>query len=245
MKGFHPKHLPCRVGRRSGTVRAGIPREAVGRLRDGFFVVRARLFPASLTGVVASRRWCQPHSTPERNEPGLSGRGCLGAQAPEKCLPISARHRAWSAPHAWMNRFATTAHTGRGPTETSRLPKRRGNMGLCKVGPAEERAAPELRPTKALARSPQPCAVLRKRTMLVLSRKPGETVALDNVTVTASGVHGSSIRQGFQAPPNVNILRGELAARRVVRPTSTRPKPARTERRIRPAHRDGSARVKN
>lgn len=36
--------------------------------------------------------------------------------------------------------------------------------------------------------------------MLVLSRKPGETVVLVNITVTVLGVHGSSIRLGLQAP---------------------------------------------
>jgi carbon storage regulator len=81
--------------------------------------------------------------------------------------------------------------------------------------------------------------------MLVLSRKPGEKVVLDNITITVLGMQGSNIRLGFEAPASVNIVRGELAARQGVRPTSTRPKAARPQPRRRPVGRNGSARVKD
>jgi len=47
--------------------------------------------------------------------------------------------------------------------------------------------------------------------MLVLSRKPGEKVAVgDNVTLTVVEVKGSQVRLAFDSPPSVRILRGEL-----------------------------------
>jgi carbon storage regulator len=48
--------------------------------------------------------------------------------------------------------------------------------------------------------------------MLVLTRKPGETVILDNkISVTVASVVGNKVRLGFVAPDDVRILRGELA----------------------------------
>jgi carbon storage regulator CsrA len=48
--------------------------------------------------------------------------------------------------------------------------------------------------------------------MLVLSRKPGETIVIGNgITVTVVAVVGSKVRVGIDAPDPVRILRGELA----------------------------------
>jgi carbon storage regulator len=48
--------------------------------------------------------------------------------------------------------------------------------------------------------------------MLVLSRKPGEKIVIDNgITVTILEATGHRVRIGIQAPEDVPILRGELA----------------------------------
>jgi carbon storage regulator len=59
--------------------------------------------------------------------------------------------------------------------------------------------------------------------MLVLSRKPGEKVVLDNITVTVLEVKGNRIRLGFDAPESVDIIRGELADWKEPRPTTATP----------------------
>ena len=47
--------------------------------------------------------------------------------------------------------------------------------------------------------------------MLVLSRKPGERLAIgDQIHVEILGVHGNRVRLGIQAPPGVSVLREEL-----------------------------------
>jgi carbon storage regulator len=47
--------------------------------------------------------------------------------------------------------------------------------------------------------------------VLVLSRKPGETIHLgDHIIVTVLEVKGNHIRLGFEAPASCAILRGEL-----------------------------------
>lgn len=47
--------------------------------------------------------------------------------------------------------------------------------------------------------------------MLVLSRKVGERVVLDNrIVMTVLEVKGKQVRIGFEAPPDVPIWRGEL-----------------------------------
>lgn len=47
--------------------------------------------------------------------------------------------------------------------------------------------------------------------MLVLSRKPGESVVIGgNITVTVVEVRGNRVRLAFDAPHEVCILRGEL-----------------------------------
>jgi carbon storage regulator CsrA len=48
--------------------------------------------------------------------------------------------------------------------------------------------------------------------MLVLSRKPGEKVVIDNaISLTIVEVQGNRVRIGIEAPDHVRILRGELA----------------------------------
>jgi carbon storage regulator len=48
--------------------------------------------------------------------------------------------------------------------------------------------------------------------MLVLTRKPGEMVAIGNhITVTVVGVTGNQVRLGIDAPDQLRILRAELA----------------------------------
>jgi carbon storage regulator len=61
--------------------------------------------------------------------------------------------------------------------------------------------------------------------MLVLSRKPGEKVVIDNITVTVLEVKGNRIRLGVDAPESVDILRGELAVWKEPRPTTATPDP--------------------
>jgi carbon storage regulator len=49
--------------------------------------------------------------------------------------------------------------------------------------------------------------------MLVLNRRPGEKVVLDNgISVTVVEVTGNRVRLAFDAPEQVRILRPELAA---------------------------------
>lgn len=47
--------------------------------------------------------------------------------------------------------------------------------------------------------------------MLVLSRKPGDTIVIDGgITVVVLGCEKGSVRLGFSAPDAVTILRGEV-----------------------------------
>ncbi|WP_046227674.1 carbon storage regulator CsrA [Paenibacillus dauci] len=47
--------------------------------------------------------------------------------------------------------------------------------------------------------------------MLVLSRKKGETIVIqDNIEVTVLSVEGDTIRLGISAPPEINIYRQEI-----------------------------------
>jgi len=49
--------------------------------------------------------------------------------------------------------------------------------------------------------------------MLVLSRKVGEKIIIDgHITVQVVSISGNKIRLGIVAPPEVEILREELAA---------------------------------
>ena len=49
--------------------------------------------------------------------------------------------------------------------------------------------------------------------MLVLSRKEGDRVLVGDAVVVVLGVHGGKVRLGFDAPPNVSILRQEAKDR--------------------------------
>ena len=47
--------------------------------------------------------------------------------------------------------------------------------------------------------------------MLVLTRRVGETLMIgDDITVTVSGVKGSQVRLGVNAPKSVAVHRGEI-----------------------------------
>ena len=47
--------------------------------------------------------------------------------------------------------------------------------------------------------------------MLVLSRKPTETIRIDNnITISILSVKGNVVRVGIEAPTSVRIVRGEL-----------------------------------
>ena len=49
--------------------------------------------------------------------------------------------------------------------------------------------------------------------MLVLSRKPGETILIgDDIEISIVEVRGDTVRIGISAPRNVTILRQELLA---------------------------------
>lgn len=46
--------------------------------------------------------------------------------------------------------------------------------------------------------------------MLVLTRKEGETIVIDDIVITVLKVRGKAISLGIQAPPEKRISRGEL-----------------------------------
>ena len=51
--------------------------------------------------------------------------------------------------------------------------------------------------------------------MLVLSRKPAETIIInDSIRVTVLGIKGNQVRLGIEAPPEVTIDREEIHRRR-------------------------------
>src|SRR5262249_39001818 len=57
-----------------------------------------------------------------------------------------------------------------------------------------------------------PCVKKEKTPMLVLSRKVGERVVIgDRIVVTVLEVKGRQVRLGFEAPPDIQIWRGELS----------------------------------
>jgi carbon storage regulator len=63
--------------------------------------------------------------------------------------------------------------------------------------------------------------------MLVLSRKPGEKLLINNdIVVTVVEVHSSRIRLAIEAPDDVRILRGELACWLETSPDDAHPEPA-------------------
>ncbi|MEW8015086.1 MAG: carbon storage regulator [Candidatus Sedimenticola endophacoides] len=50
-----------------------------------------------------------------------------------------------------------------------------------------------------------------EKTMLVLHRRPGETVLIgDDVEVSVSGVRGNQVKLTFRAPREIPIVRTEL-----------------------------------
>lgn len=58
--------------------------------------------------------------------------------------------------------------------------------------------------------------------MLVLSRKLGESIVIaHNITITVVEVHGSKIRLGITAPPDVSVNREEIE--KIIRKEVTKP----------------------
>jgi carbon storage regulator len=54
--------------------------------------------------------------------------------------------------------------------------------------------------------------LMEERIMLVLTRKPGEQLVIDNnIVITVVEVRGNRVRISIDAPEDVRILRGELA----------------------------------
>jgi carbon storage regulator len=47
--------------------------------------------------------------------------------------------------------------------------------------------------------------------MLVLTRKEGQLILIDGVTVEVVAINGKKVRIGIHAPEDVSILRGEIA----------------------------------
>jgi carbon storage regulator len=65
--------------------------------------------------------------------------------------------------------------------------------------------------------------------MLVLSRKVGERILIaDRIVIEVLAVQGRQIRLGFEAPPEVAILRAELSEGKG--PATGRPRAARKPR---------------
>ena len=67
--------------------------------------------------------------------------------------------------------------------------------------------------------------------MLVLSRKPSESVVIDgDIRVTVVKISGNRVRLGIEAPPDVAIKRSELSVLAVVPLTGSKdelaPRPA-------------------
>ncbi len=50
--------------------------------------------------------------------------------------------------------------------------------------------------------------------MLVLTRRIGESLVIDGgIRVTVLAINGAKVRLGFEAPPTVTVLRGEVHER--------------------------------
>jgi carbon storage regulator len=50
--------------------------------------------------------------------------------------------------------------------------------------------------------------------MLILSRRPGETLCLgDNIRVTVLGIQGKQVRLGIEVPSDVTVYREEVVKR--------------------------------
>jgi carbon storage regulator len=60
--------------------------------------------------------------------------------------------------------------------------------------------------------------------MLVLSRGDGETIHIGNdIVITVVEIRGSKVRLGIQAPRDVDVHRGEVAARIATETASQEP----------------------
>ena len=57
--------------------------------------------------------------------------------------------------------------------------------------------------------------------MLVLTRKPDESILLGNIVVTILRVNGDKVRIGIRAPAEVPIVRAELPPKAAERPSAS------------------------
>jgi len=63
--------------------------------------------------------------------------------------------------------------------------------------------------------------------MLVLSRKVGERILIgDQIAITVVRVNGQGVRLGIDAPPNLTVVREELAQREIDAASDSRDKTA-------------------
>jgi carbon storage regulator len=52
--------------------------------------------------------------------------------------------------------------------------------------------------------------------VLILARRPNESLVIaGNITVTVLGIHGSQVRLGITAPPDITIDRAEVHQRKL------------------------------
>jgi len=49
--------------------------------------------------------------------------------------------------------------------------------------------------------------------MLILSRRPGESIQIGDVTITVSKIFPHRVKLGIEAPSDVSIMRSELIGR--------------------------------
>jgi carbon storage regulator len=64
--------------------------------------------------------------------------------------------------------------------------------------------------------------------MLILTRRPGETILIgDNITVSVVGIRGNQVRLSLDAPPNVRIDREEVRMRAGIEKDLGLPAPAK------------------
>ena len=59
--------------------------------------------------------------------------------------------------------------------------------------------------------------------MLVLTRKPQERIHIgENITITVVRIQGNTVRIGIEAPKQVHVVRGEVAAKDAQTPAGSR-----------------------
>jgi carbon storage regulator len=63
-------------------------------------------------------------------------------------------------------------------------------------------------------RQEEPCPRKKERPMIVFSRKPNESILInENVVVTVLSIHGETVQLGIEAPVEMPVRRGEVHER--------------------------------